>query len=704
MTARDVGAVLVALLVVGLPGTGLLSAAGVRRPLWFAALAVPGSAAVATVVAIGSALTGLPHGPLPLAVVTALLLAVGAVRLRAAAVARRRQPGAVRLRRFGVGWRRGPGGGRLGLARAAGPLLALVAVGVSGITWLFGLRRLSTVNQEHDMVVHHVLTAYIERTGRGAPWQVLPADVLTGADVTFYPAGLHLLMAPVATLVGDTVVGVNAVTVVVLGFAWAVSVAALGYVAGRRARLGRVPAGLAAGFAALVAVGLYRPVFSLVHEGGILPNAAALVLTPGVLAALLSVPRRGWGPVVALGVACAGLVAIHPSAVATVGVSLVAWLAGEALTGRRVVRELPRLPVVGVVALVVAAPVLARALGVADGPTNFRPDTPALPFATAVENALLLPYGGFVPHLFGEPQLAAALVTLLGAVAVVVFRRGFGVLAAWLAWVVVEVLFATSPATGPDALVTGFFYHAHLRVWSHISLFAPVLAGLGTALVASALALRLARRPAAAGSAASEAVVGSAAGGSVGRRWAVRWAVVVLMGVAAAAYLVWPAAGYARVDANYLAGRFARPDFVRVGPDDRAAGEWLAARVRPGERILNSANDGSTFLYVEHGLPVVNVSTLGAPRTPYTYGLLRSFNTYPTDPGVRRELRDLNVRWVYVDSAAPRIGASGAPEGWVGGPLFSTAPGLERLAGLPGLTPVFRSGTVSVYEVDPATP
>ncbi|CAL9657770.1 hypothetical protein SUDANB95_06840 [Actinosynnema sp. ALI-1.44] len=669
-----------ALLAVGLPGTGLLSAAGVRRPLWFAALAVPGSAAVATVVAIGGALTGLPHGPLPLAVVTALLLAAGAVRLRAAAVARRREPGGGGPRGFGVGWRRGPGAGRIGLARVAGPLLALVAVGVSGITWLFGLRRLSTVNQEHDMVVHHVLTAYIERTGRGAPWQVLPADVLTGADVTFYPAGLHLLMAPVATLVGDTVVGVNAVTVVVLGFAWAVSVAALGYVAGRRARLGRVPAGLAAGFAALVAVGLYRPVFSLVHEGGILPNAAALVLTPGVLAALLSVPRRGWGPVVALGVACAGLVAIHPSAIATVGVSLVAWLAGEALTRRRVVRELPRLPVVGVVALVVAAPVLAQALGVAEGPTNFRPDTPALPLATAVKNALLMPYAGFVPDLLGEPQLAAALVTLLGAVAVVVFRRGFGVLAAWLAWVVVEVLFATSPATGPDALVTGFFYHAHLRVWSHISLFAPVLAGLGAALVASAVGVRLGRRPAA------------------------RWAAGALVGVAAGVYLVWPAAGYARVDANYLAGRFARPDFVRVGPDDRAAGEWLAARVRPGERILNSANDGSTFLYVEHGLPVVNVSTLGAPRTPYTYGLLRSFNTYPTDPGVRRELRDLNVRWVYVDTAAPRIGASGAPEGWVGGPWFSTAPGLERLAGLPGLTPVFRSGTVSVYEVDPATP
>ncbi|WP_309110170.1 DUF6541 family protein [Saccharothrix sp.] len=675
----------------GLPGAGLLLACGTRRPLWFAALAVPGSAAVATLVAIGCALTGLRYGPLPLAVVTAVLLAVGAWRAR----------GLVRFGRPAWTGR----SVRLGLgrsaARAGGPLLVVAAAGVSGLTWWYGLRGLSTVSQEHDMVVHHVLTAYIERTGRGAPWQVLPTDVLTGADVSFYPAGLHLLMAPTATLVGGTVVGVNAVTVVVLGFAWAVSVAALGYVAGRRARLGRVMAGLAAGFAALVAVGLYRPVFSLIHEGGIVPNAAALVLAPGVLAALLALPRKGFGPLVAAGVACAGLVAVHPSAIATVGLSLVAWLVGEALARRRrsaappfrrpsratesrhqtLWRELPRLLLVGAVALVVAAPVLAQALGVAEGPTNFRPDIRPVGLWQAVRNALLMPYAGFVPDLVGEPQKAAALVTLVGAAAVLVFRRGFGVFAAWLVWAVVEVLFATSPDSGPDALVTGFFYHAHLRVWSHLSLFAPVLAGLGVALVASAVAVRLGRR---------------------GPR--PLWTAVGLAGVVAVGYLVWPALGYAKVDAAYLANRYVRPDFVRVSADDRAAIDWLAGRVRPGERILNSANDGSTFLYVEAGLPVVNVTTLGSSRADYTYRLLQRFNTYPTDAGVRQELRDLNVRWVYVDAVAPGIGASGAPEGWVGGPSFSTAPGLAHLDGLPGLTLAFRSGTVSVYELDPATP
>lgn len=30
------------------------------------------------------------------------------------------------------------------------------------------------------MILHTLLTAYITRTGRGTPWQLVPADVLTG--------------------------------------------------------------------------------------------------------------------------------------------------------------------------------------------------------------------------------------------------------------------------------------------------------------------------------------------------------------------------------------------------------------------------------------------------------------------------------------------------------------------------------------------
>ncbi|MFI9811890.1 DUF6541 family protein [Saccharothrix variisporea] len=661
---RDLGVLAVALLVVIVPGAALAAALGVRRPLWFVGMSVPASAGLATVTAVVCAVVGVSYGPVALGVVTVVLLAVGVPRLVRACRARLAGPPTP------PPWR---------VARVAGPVLVSAAVVLSVFTWWSGMRGLATVGQEHDMITHHLATAYIERTGRGAPWQLMPTDLLDGSDVGFYPAGLHLLMAPVAASTAGTVVGVNAVTVVVLGLVWPVSVAALGHVAAVRARLER-GAPLVAGVAAVVAVGLYRPVFSLVHEGGILPNAVTLVLAPGLLAVLLTVPRR-WEPVVVAGVAVAGVVAVHPSAVATVGFSLLAWWVGDAITDRRrAVRVLPRLVAVGAVAAVTSSPVLFQAMGSVAGTAGAGADIGPRPFGSALGDALGMVYSGYIPGHRGDAQWAAASATLLGAVAVLVSRRGYGVLVAWTAWLVVEVAFLSTAGRPVVAPLTGFFYHAHLRVWSHLSLFAPVLAGLGVVLVAWAVARRAAR---------------------VVRR--VRWSAVGFVVVAALAYLARPGIGYARVEADYVASRYARPDFVRVGPDDERAIAWLADRVRPGERVLNSANDGSTFLYVERGVPVVNVSSLGSARAPHTYRLLRDFNTFPHDDQVRRMLRELDVRWVYVDANAPTIGSGSSPENWVGHHLFSTARGLRGLDGLPGLRLAFRSGDVSVYELDLGT-
>jgi hypothetical protein len=177
---------------------------------------------------------------------------------------------------------------------------------------------------------------------------------------------------------------------------------------------------------------------------------------------------------------------------------------------------------------------------------------------------------------------------------------------------------------------------------------------------------------------------------------------LVLVGVAFAGYAAVPAVGYARIVEQSVATRYRAPDFVRIGPDDDAAIAWLAAHVRPGERVFNSPNDGSTYLYVERGIPVVNIYPVGLTGIPYTYRLLQSFNTYPRDPAVRRQLADLNVRWVYVDTDTPSIGTAGSPEDWTGPDRFRLAPGLQNLDNLPGLTVAFRSGSVTVYALDPA--
>jgi hypothetical protein len=147
-------------------------------------------------------------------------------------------------------------------------------------------------------------------------------------------------------------------------------------------------------------------------------------------------------------------------------------------------------------------------------------------------------------------------------------------------------------------------------------------------------------------------------------------------------------------------GTARRTSSLGIGPDDRAAAAWLVAHVRPGERVFNSPNDGSTYLYVEHGIPVVNVYALGLAEIPYTYRLLQRFNSYPTDPDVRKQLVDLNVRWVYLDQRTPRIGSVGSPENWAGDDGFQLAPGLSGIERLPGITTAFRAGSVTVFSLN----
>lgn len=151
---------LVALLVCYLPGLALMAALGVRSGVLLMGLAPAMPVGVAVATGVGTAILGVAFGATPLGVVTAVMLAIAA---------------GLQVRRRSTRQRQGPATGRV--VQAAG--VVLVAVGAS--TWLRGMGSLSTIPQEHDMVIHAVLTAYIQRSGHAAPWQLLPADVLTGS-------------------------------------------------------------------------------------------------------------------------------------------------------------------------------------------------------------------------------------------------------------------------------------------------------------------------------------------------------------------------------------------------------------------------------------------------------------------------------------------------------------------------------------------
>lgn len=667
MTLAAIPGLLVAFIVVMLPGAALLLALRVRRPLWLIGAAPAASIGVATATAILCALVGLPYGVASLGVVVAVLLALGV-----------------------LWWVRDGRGPALRINRVTGLVAAVLAVlgtGYAVHTWMLGLGgALTTLPQEHDTIMHSELVAYIQRTGQGAPWELLPVDVLTGGPITFYPSGMHLLAAVTGAIMGNPIVGLNAVTVVLMAVVLAMSVAALGYVALRRARVGVGAAAIGAGVATIVAAGLNSPTITLTSMGGILANATSFVLTPGVVAVLLSLRQRDWLAGVAAGFACAGAVLAHPSAVVSVGVTLVAWWIGEAFSKgglRRLAQQLPVLAVTGLAAGVLSAATLIPASTVSGVTSNWPPDFPKLPFSEALVQTFGMRYMGYLPIYDGRAQVAALTLAVLGVVAVLVARRGFGAVTAYAAWSVIVLGAWLSPGTGFEKPITGFFYNAMLRLKAHQSLLVPVLAALGVVLTARAVAAWLSRR----------SPLSSV-------RMRPVWVSAALVALVMLTYLVMPAREYARASAHYLQSRYGKPDLHRITADDQAAFDFLADRVGPGERVLNSANDGSTYLYVEKNIPVVNVSTLGVSAAPYTYKLLQRFNAYPTDTAIRKMVLDLNITWVYVDYAAPTIGAGIVPENWVGAGTFTQAPGLDNLEEVPGLSEEFRSGAVEVYRVD----
>ncbi len=661
-------AVVAALLVALVPGGCALVALGVRRPGWVLALAAPSSVAVASLTGVVTGLVGARFGVVALGTASVVLAVVGAARVVVRGRRRTSEAPRARVRRSGALV--------LGLVATAGAVL------VSVLTWLGGWGwSLRTYPQEHDMVFHLALSSYIARTGAAAPWELAPTDVLTGGGALFYPAGFHLLAAVVTQLTGNVVVAVNALALVLVGVGLPLALAALTAAVGRACGVAVDTAAGAGGVAAALAATIYRPGVQLAHDGGILPNAVAFTLAALVLAAIVSWRRVPRAVLVGAGVGAAGAAAVHPSALVTIGITAVVYVVVDVLRrGRhdlgRVVRAFwPA----AVVAVVVAVPTLVLGLGAVAKTTSFDSQTPHRPVALAVGKALTFAYGGYLDPDSSRAQLAAAALVLGGLLVLLVARVGAPLLAAYAVWLAIVVSYFVAPGQGPAGEVTGFFYNSEPRVWSHLTLLGVPAGALGLAVAARWVARRL----------------------PVGRS-AVPWTAGALLLVLVVGYLGGPGHGYARINENAVAARFATPDFTRVDGDDESAAAWLAGQVQPGQRILNSANDGSTILYTEYGLPVVNLATLGSATAPYTYQLLGGFRDYPTDPVVRRDLLDLHVDWLYVDSEAPAIGVGGAPDAWPQADRLTVPRGFEGLTGLPGLTPVFRAGTVTVYRLDPA--
>jgi len=101
-------------------------------------------------------------------------------------------------------------------------------------------------------------------------------------------------------------------------------------------------------------------------------------------------------------------------------------------------------------------------------------------------------------------------------------------------------------------------------------------------------------------------------------------------------------------------------------------------------------------------VPILSATVVGTGGLPGVRTLLAHFREFPADPAVRAVAREEDVRWVVVDADAPYLPIRGEVARFFSSDAYQVPPGLQGLDGLPGVRPVFRSGTVTVYAVDAA--
>ncbi|WP_369253412.1 DUF6541 family protein [Geodermatophilus amargosae] len=668
MTWHDALRLLLALAAVLGPGAALL-AVGLRRgPLETLAAGPAASVLLCYVTALLAAPLGIPWGPLPVVVVTLVATAV-AWLLRRRAVAAREVA-----------------------ARVAVPLWArvlpvagvVVSAAVGGWTFLRGFGTLSVLPQEHDMVLQTLLVGYIERTGNAAPWQSNPVDLLTGEPSGFYPNGLHMLASLAATGPAESVAALNAVSVVLFAVVLPLGMAALAHLLSPPHLR---PVAMAA--AALTSVLAYRPVFALLHDGGVLANAAALALTPGVVYAAVSAATVHRGAAVAAGAGLVGAVVVHPSAAPTIVLTAGVWVVATLLSRRdgvrAALRSLTWVVVAAVLAVVVLVPFLLTASSTAAFVASFPRQTPPASLGGALGTLASFYYGGYYDPAGMLSQAVLALLSLLGVLLCVFHRSNVALLAAFGTWAVVLLLWLINPATPLVASLGGVYYNTYGRFSGGLAILQWLTVGVAVGYAASYLATGWRW----------------AAGRLRSGRWAHRAGLATPVG-AAAALLVFllVTVDYASVNSLTLRQRYAEPEFVRVDEDDLAAGRWLAENVEPGQRVMNNANDGSTYAYVFSGVPIVETATLGSPYAPYTTDLLLHLDDVDRDDDVRQTVCDLDIAWVLADEEAPVIGAPESVTPLSDGGVYDTPRGFERLDDLEVAERVHTSGNVDVYRLD----
>lgn len=326
-------ALIAALLLFG-PGTGILWALGIRRPLYFA-LTPAISLSVIAVAAEAFSVLQIRWHLFPVLMFSLALIAgvLGARIFIHKITPRESSP--------------------QNTSTSFAPLLAWAASALV-LTGQFAVILSTPQNfaQEADNILHLNIIRDILNTGDASSLSVTSL-ILPEGSTSFYPAAFHAVASLIADLgQGAVVVGENAVLFALFALVWPLGVLALVSAIFRPNAAQRTPLLLAAALTSTACVGFPLTVFGL---GGVFPFFTAFALVPGVLAVFIQLLRKlpsfetGW---FALLFALPALILSHPSSAHTLVVLGLGW-------GIVTVTRLWHHPKVNAVALIVLAVIIA---------------------------------------------------------------------------------------------------------------------------------------------------------------------------------------------------------------------------------------------------------------------------------------------------------------------------------------------------------
>ena len=562
------------------------------------------------------------------------------------------------------------------LLMSGGVLLGAVIIMMSSIRRLMGTTflGLNNISQVWDALWHADALLWIHQTRDASALHMGELMNYDTGGFNYYPNTWHALGSLLYPLTGANTVEIyNTYSPAVLAFTLPISIGALAYWLGRS----RLDPDRAAVFgalaAAITAVFPSLPYVELAFTS--VPNAVGVSLAP-VTAVLICSALTDRRRIPAAALAIAGTAATHPSGLVVVAVIVGLWWLLQRLwtpvRGR--LGDFAGLAAVGALALVLISPVIIGTLKMSDNNElsgyDFRDED-----ATAAQAAVRAALQG-TEILSGDYPLIYLLLPAAIGLGWLVWSRSWGMVAAWLAFVVTTANAVAELPLIPSSLagvLGGYFYNSQHRLTFVVSIFTATAAGIGLGVLVLWVAGLLARRDRFRGNA------------------------LVLPGVAVIGLLLVLAGGVWRYADNGKIATQYRSE-ARIGIEDVVAYKWLAQQPDArGTVILNNLDQGTGWMYPVADLtplyPFYRANDFSQRQTALHWNVAK----IGSDPEIDQIVRDLGIR--YVIDAPPSYwwfqeGPPRPEEGYYGDPYLEL-----REHGAPGLREIFSQGNVTIYEV-----